>query len=372
MEDKLKEIIKIDLIREFRDLVNDNNSFIYVKYSNIRNKNLFNPICSSMDWIGVTTNYLYNFPSLSKDIDVKVMQIYSFISSIDITLEAIKQLHRILLDDYKLKKWPFFKENNIFKNKTIKNINDDDYFKEIRAHFGAHPTNLNGNDNEKLFASWPFHPIFDDNDLSVRVYPNAIDKDDLKFGIKLNELIEYFDSRYCYLKDLMTEINKQYKNFCDEYKKIPIQNSQDIVSELEILKNEAEIRLNNNHYIYTLNDLTKIFRTSLGEHGLKKKETIFKEALEPLITEIRKNLQEMNLIDLKESKYISYSLKDKSHTYELTKLYTWLYSNSKDPLADYYLNKMNEISNGEYSFSILDSKEVNFLKLKIMLFFDNN
>lgn len=44
MEDKLKEIIKIDLIREFRDLVNDNNSFIYVKYSNIRNKNLFNPI----------------------------------------------------------------------------------------------------------------------------------------------------------------------------------------------------------------------------------------------------------------------------------------------------------------------------------------
>lgn len=99
---------------------------------------------------------------------------------------------------------------------------------------------------------------------------------------------------------------------------------------------------------------------------------IFKEALEPLITEIRKNLQEMNLIDLKESKYISYSLKDKSHTYESTKLYTWLYSNSKDPLADYYLNKMNEISNGEYSFSILDSKEVNFLKLKIMLFFDNN
>lgn len=170
----------------------------------------------------------------------------------------------------------------------------------------------------------------------------------------------------------MTEINKQYKKFCDEHKKIPIKNSQDIASELEIFKNEAEIRLNNDHYIYTINDLIKIFRISLGEHELKKKEIIFKEALEPLISEIRKNLQDMNLIDLEESKAINYSLKNKAHTYELTKLHTWLYNDNIDSLGEYYLDRMNEISNGEYSFSILDSKEVNFLKLKIMLYFDNN
>lgn len=97
-----------------------------------------------MDWISVSVRYLMNFPELPENIDVKALQVYSLISSIDIAVEALQQLHRIIESDHKLERWPFKKSANVFKNKTpyLSHEDDDAYFKSIRAIFGAHPTNL--------------------------------------------------------------------------------------------------------------------------------------------------------------------------------------------------------------------------------------
>lgn len=84
-------------ITAFRDLVNDNNRFVLKAYANKQGKNQWNLICSSMDWISVAVRNLHSFPALDSNIDIRVMQIYSLISSIDIVNEAVMQLHRVFL-----------------------------------------------------------------------------------------------------------------------------------------------------------------------------------------------------------------------------------------------------------------------------------
>lgn len=84
-------------ITAFRQLVNDNNRFVLKAYANKQGKNQWNLICSSMDWISVAIRNLHCFPALDSNIDVRVMQIYSLISSIDIVNEAVMQLHRVFL-----------------------------------------------------------------------------------------------------------------------------------------------------------------------------------------------------------------------------------------------------------------------------------
>ena len=93
-----------ELIGDFRDTVNGNLNFIYNQYHNRDGKNNWNLICSCMDWITVAVRYLKKLPRFSDDIDIKVIQVYSIISSIDIVYEAISQLHRVLKNT---KKPPF-------------------------------------------------------------------------------------------------------------------------------------------------------------------------------------------------------------------------------------------------------------------------
>ena len=54
--------MKIDIndnkINEFRELVNDNSSFVCKQYKNKNDKNLWHPICSCMDWITVSIRFL--------------------------------------------------------------------------------------------------------------------------------------------------------------------------------------------------------------------------------------------------------------------------------------------------------------------------
>ncbi|MEL9819564.1 hypothetical protein J4W95_13355, partial [Escherichia coli] len=155
------------LITDFRDVVNERD-FVYSYFINRNGKNQFSPICSCMDWITVSVRYLMNIPEISEDIDIKAMQIYTIISSIDIIVEAVRQLHRIIESDNNFMKWPFKGSVDIFKDKIhyLSHEDDDSYFKSIRAIFGAHPTNLKNNYGERLFASWPHFYALNNNDFT--------------------------------------------------------------------------------------------------------------------------------------------------------------------------------------------------------------
>lgn len=369
---KKENNIKYSLITEFRDMINSNNNYVLFKYFNNKGRNQWHIICSCMDWISVSVNFMYSLPELSKDIDQKSMQIYSLITSVDNVIEAIKQLHRIFHEDEKLESWPFKEKKHAFKIKLI-DCCDEKYFKEIRSCFGAHPTNLKGQRGKesKFFASWPISPIFSDGDLFVNLYPLSPGDEDIKITIKISEIVYFFNERYQYLSCLIKKIDESYKDFCKSKSMIKIPESDSINSELNILKNESKQRLDNEYYNYRIEELIKIFSAKLKEKHLVEKENTFKNKCKSLISEIRNNFQSMNLDDLENSKVISCSLNKSQHIYISCKLFESLESGTINCTYDTYLEYMNDISNCEYKFSMDDDINTTFLKLKVMIYFKN-
>ncbi len=362
---KLLENVSDELITRFRDVVNDNNMFVFSFYSNRNGKNQWNPICSCMDWISVAIRSIQNSPIFSANIDVKVMQIYALISSIDIVNESITSLHSIFNGE-KGRVSPFKGAKGCFSN-SLAFVDDDTHFKEIRAKFGAHPVNLDGDSGERLFASWP-HDAFDDEfDIQVRLYSNIVGKEDQTFGIRLEELLNFLNSRYSYLDTLISEINNQYSSFCVEMQKTPIATSTDTIKQLNILEAASSERLDNDYYRSIILDLKMVFGSETGLDHLVEKEASYKESQQQLLKEVLTNLQTMNLVDLEHDTTRSRTSIERDLSYELPKLYSWIYSGRTDPLLDYYMRRLNEFSGGEYEFSATDGSAKTFLKLKIFL-----
>jgi len=356
-------------ITAFRDLVNDNNRFVFKAYSNNGGKNQWNLICSSMDWISVAIRNLHSFPSLDSNIDVRVMQIYSLISSIDIVYEAVRQLHRVFFG-HSSKLLPFKGVKCIF-NGRIFDKDDNDYFKEIRACFGAHPVNLDGDDKEKRFASWPYEGVMKrDFDLEVRLYSNDPIKDDITLGLNIKELVAFLKSRYEYLEKISSEILKQYEVRRQELALTPIDSGKDVRESVDILLRENESRFDNDYYKSTLEELILLLDTRLIETELIEEELNFKNSLEPLIEELRQNLQEVNIVDLQHDELLNPASNiENILQYELSKFYSCVFESRRndDPLFDYYINRINEVSNNKYSLNMSDSDGQLLLKLKLIL-----
>ncbi|HEG1772381.1 TPA: hypothetical protein ACNV5P_005217, partial [Enterobacter asburiae] len=316
-----------------------------------------------------SVRYITNFPEFSKDIDVKAMQVYSLISSIDIAVEALQQLHRIIENDHKLVRWPFNEFNHVFSNKIahLSNKKDDEYFKEVRSIFGAHPTNL-CNNGERMFASWPHFHAFNGNDFTVSIYNNIPGKDDVIFGIKINELLIFLKERYEYLvglKDAVVAIrDKHYENLI--VKIIP--KSGNIHEELKILLSEVVSRGDNDYYKMEVQELIYLFEADIKEAHLLVEANEFQGKLLPVVEEIRCNLQNMTLVDLTTTEGVIFSsLPNYALSYELQKLFTWLHSDRYDPMGNYYIEQLNKFSKGRYCFSITDNESTTLLKLRMML-----
>lgn len=127
------------LIEEFRERVNDNYFVLHV-YKNKEGKNKWNCICSAMDWISVAVHYLCSKRVLhiTKDENMNSIEVYTFLSCIDMLWESIQQLHRVF---YNTTDIPFIKEKKVFCNNQF-SMDDNNFFKTVRACFGAHPVNL--------------------------------------------------------------------------------------------------------------------------------------------------------------------------------------------------------------------------------------
>ena len=348
-------------IIDFRDTVNKYN-FVYYKYSDINGKNLFNPICSCMDWISVAIRSIDNAPKISNNIDVKVMQIFSLISSIDIVVESITTLHTIINNSQR-RISPFHGKKGIFKNNKLRD--DDEYFTQIRARFGAHPVNLQ-NGNERQYASWPYEPRNQDHDLAVNLYSNIVGQPDIVFGLKLTELEGYLKSRINHLKNLDDSLKIQYEEFKLKCINTPIDIEEEPEEQLIILKNEAKKRLNDDFFVDTL---LNIFEVSLVEPELQNLENQFKVKLREYIDEIRNSLQNMDF----DSNLVSHELLDtrniyKIRSYELPKLFNWLSGNS-DPLAGFYFQQFNDIDNSPISFNINEDTKITTLKIFLLDFY---
>tara|TARA_R110001599_G_scaffold353678_1_gene595263 strand:- start:5476 stop:6594 length:1119 start_codon:yes stop_codon:yes gene_type:complete len=353
------EVPSDDLIMRFRDKVNQL-SFVFFKYGNVDGQNLWSPICSCMDWISVAIRSLQNPEELSCNIDIRVMQIYSLISQIDIVQEAVVTLYSVFILP-KGRKSPFKGCSKVFKD--TEGRDDDTYFKELRAQFGAHPVNLKGG-SERLYASWPYESLHGNCDLEVRLYSNLVDKKDRVIKLKVSELIAYLVYRYDYLNVLIEEIDQQYERFKIWCKETPIEKSNDTVEQLDILVQESKKRLNLDFIEGELNTLRMLFSVTCSEHEISEKEKVFKLELKELVAELHSILQfgdfnqEFDCGRILETGTLHSEL-----SYELPKLYSWIYSNANDPLISYYFERLASIDNFGYCFSESDSRSQTLLKL---------
>ena len=355
--------ISVDKIESFREFVNENQDFILNQYQNINGKNHWNLLCSCMDWLTVSATYLQNPPRLDSNSNIQAMQMFTLISSIDLIYESINQLHRIFFTDKKLP----FKGEKVFFSKRIFDQDDNNYFKSIRASFGAHPVNLKDS-NIQRFASWPSTSFMSKEGLTVQLYSSTDEEDDLLMNLYWDELISFAIQRYEYLDTITNQIVTLYERYKNELRNIAIEKKITPLEQLYVLQSESSKRENNDYYKCTINELIIIFRTELSDPHLGALEKENKKSLLPLINEIMNNLQRMEIVDLENDFLIrQQSNLSKTLRYELGKFHTWFYGNRYDPLIEYYLRRFNEETNFNFNFNTEDSENTLFLKVKLML-----
>lgn len=360
----MKNVVNDDKISDFRDLVNSNSSFVYQTYKDKNGKNLFNLICSCMDWITVSIRHLENASDFDKHIDTKVMQMFSLISSIDLISGSIVQLHRVFINPKTL---PFAGEKKCFTSRLFADEDDNNYFKTIRACFGAHPVNLNQS-NAKRFASWPFDSHSNTAELTVHLYSANINDEDLSLHLNRNELLEFLTTRYDYLDVIADKIESLFIEYQKNLSKQPIESKYEPLEQLYVLKAESVKRLDNDYYNSEIDDLIMIFEAEVTDPELVSIADSYKDSLIPLIEEIKSNLQSMNIVDLKNA----YELRVRSDlrrelSYELGKFYSWIHGDRYDPLLHCYFERFNAVTDGKFNFTNTDEINLTFLKAKLML-----
>lgn len=278
------------LIQEFRGVVTENR-YVLFKYENVNGKCLWNCICSAMDWITVAMEYVQAVKEGTVTFK-HCMEKYAYISAIDNVWEAIKQLHRVFIDE---KTIPFAGTNQIFKDKAIPSKDDNTYYKEIRSVFGAHPVNLKEYEGERFFASWPTEQDILKGDYSVLLYGNDFAKDTLKsFYIHYAEIDAFLLERYGYLNDITDSIQKERQQYFDEMRKEPISKSEDIIDQLEILRKESSKRLNVTEINGMINELRMIYTVPITQEANQEMVEKYRNDLRQEIEQIYVYLQKMD------------------------------------------------------------------------------
>lgn len=328
-----------ELIDKFRDKVNERPIFAD-KYVNIENKNKWNLICSAMDWITITVEGLplINLKGNSKGPGYNSLQslnLVQYIISIDILVESIIQLYRVLYDSmtYSLKN-----DKSIFKQEKI---SDDLYFKHIRAIFGAHPVNLTSLDgaskkqDERFFASWVTEDHVGDKDFSVFLYSNdPKDLENHSFEISIKEINAYAEKRYNLLFDLINKVELILNDHEITYRKKQILSDKDNFNQLRILHEENIKRFGTSEgYAYLINYIYRILNVKLNK-DLNFDTTFvdeYRNYLVSIINIIKTNLQNM--------KYDYIPLGRDFKGYEFEKISVYLHTGAH-PIGEKYFNNL--------------------------------
>lgn len=349
-------MIDINLISKFRDKVNEND-FVLFKYKNVEDKNQWNCICSAMDWITVAVEYISKYKIKTQTSSIEV---YSYISSIDIVWEAIIQLNRVIFQTTKV---PFSKDKTCFSN-NIFNQTDNIYFKTIRACFGAHPVNLSDptnpkNEKKKRYACWSGNH-FGDGDFSVYLYSNQTNEENILLSIYFNQINDFFEKRYNYLNNIIKEIDLQFKQFCNLQSQIPIEKNDDTLEQLYILQIESKNRLNNNYYNYLIGRLILLFSTSVSHPKNEPMVNEYREKLKALVEKVYYNLQNMKIEDLDDNLLnLSPKLISNGWGYWMEKLCQYLEGVGYSPTL--WENNILEFFSGNFEFCYNSYEELYLL-----------
>jgi len=358
-----KNFLTESLVDKFRDSVN-RKDFIFFKYKDVNGYSHWHAICSCMDWITVAVRSINSLGALPKSMDLKVVYIYSLISYIDIINESITTLYTVLLR--KKRESPFKHDQSVFFGEEGKD--DNDYFSELRARFGAHPVNLQDrNSKERHFASWPYDS-WDDCDLQVSLYSNLVGGKDKIIKLKVEDLFKFSKLRYEYLKVLMKEIEQQYCQFIFEKKLVKIDKNKCDIKQIEILLEENKKRLDFDYVEFALIEIRDLMSVSILGDFFSERQKKFKNDLKTLLINIYEYLQnckfdeEIPFYDILSPQNLY-----KIDSYSVGKIMSCLLSEGKkDSLIGFYFRRLNEIDCWGYDFREDDDRKLTLLKIHLM------
>lgn len=339
---KLNELIDNHGIKEF----------LILNYFENSDKDYWSLIVSSCQWIQVAESVLENVEDIRGDINIKSFNFFSYIFAIDMMWEAIKKFNSVINQNENL---PFKGENVVFRNKlSLLEFEDDNhYFKTLRACFGAHSVDLNFRINptlresDRFYASWPndaIQLISDDNsDFSVMLWPQDKNHSQSTYfiGASINELNEFIQIRYNFIKNIMSEINRQYNEYLISMRKtINIPGTKNVMVSLELLKIESKKRFD--LYFEDIEYLDELFKITIEEVGesnyamLEKYKVICLE----IINEIRIELEKFDFDS--NNNLISDTLNPNKRG--ILQASGNLYSYGKEKLSNaYYSNKTSSV-----------------------------
>lgn len=357
----MKQALLDDSISKFNEFINNelNWNLIYKIYNTDSDKNLWNCICSCMDWIIIYRDYINNLEYDNCNINIKCIQIYSYISAIDVIHESIAQLNRVI---NKTDRTIFEGDKSIFNNEL--NLDDNNHFKEIRAAFGAHPVNLRDRDDKskRYFSSWPLEYDFGEKyDFYCNLYTNDKDGEDKEIGFKFNQLDEFLIKRYSQLDILKSKIKRDIDSYLSNIiKQIP-KLGKNQLENIKKLKIFLESRLQNDYYIGILNQVEKIFTAYEYYENNNFKINNYIERLNEVILEIYNNLLEKKfdeldsdyIINIKiDTNRIKYSDKypKNMYNYYISKLYDYIYKDNYK-LKNSCIDAINEYFYGHFELS---------------------
>ena len=326
------------LINKFRERV-EKNDFVLHIYKNKDGKNKWNCICSAMDWISVSVYYLCSERVLhiTKDENLNSIEVYTFVSCIDMLWESIQQLHRVFYDTTDI---PFIKEKKIFDNNQF-SMDDNNFFKTVRACFGAHPVNLydtfSGTNKERRFASWS-GSFGRKDEFSVMLYESDKSDQTISFDINFNELWRFAEQRYNYLNHLCNLIERQEREYIKEQTQIKIEKDKDPLKQIEILMEEVKKRSENDDYKYELNRLLILFSADIKGEKNKCIVEKYRKLLEKEIREIYGNVQNMTFNEIRQAKELSGDL-PREYRYYYSLICEYLFGGYNRPIGKESLNE---------------------------------
>lgn len=345
------------ILQDFRCTVNHGDWTLF-KYVNVDDKNKWNIICSAMDWIEVSVEYMNCHP-LTKLWPRQSMEFFSYIACVYVMVEAVEQLHRVI---FSTDKQIFGKDRTCFPENPFGQC-DRVYFETIRSCFGAHPVNLKdpqdpNNKDIKRYASWSVGSLTYDADFSVILYSNKHEKGNIILNVWFEEIDNFAQKYYFYLNELREKIVKDYHEFCARMRKQVFDCTGDPITRLRILQSECVRRLNNEYYSRSIKELLLVFETPITCKSNQKMVTAYSNSLLSTIDEIQANLQNMTLVDLKIDampKPSEYPLQS-GWSYWVEKL-----DEARQGIGyheSYWLKEIEELFQGQFVFEYSDYEEL--------------
>lgn len=345
-------ILDSTLLENFKQAVSVHDDFLINTYRNYNGKNFWSIICSAKDWLSVSVNGLPHINLSHPHDDVRSLNVLQLITTYDLVLQSMEQLHRVFEIEYPLKK-----DDSVFNAA----VPDDAYFAQIRACFGAHPVDLRSADGtppdkkstDKYFASWS-SDVGGEGDYAVYLYSNKPDEvQPIRFSMSFAKIYEYTVMRYDLLSNVVSEIKKKNGIFVEKQRQREIGRSSNIVEQLQILLEENNARIGDKSgYQFEIETMIELFTASQDFPEQERQEVAkYLKSLHLLVDELRNALQGMtftNEDDDTDSQELSHwhllharPRRFKEVSYDLSKVFEYLHNPYYEPsLLEYHIKRL--------------------------------